>query len=503
VLRSTTIKPPPPRLSATVRLAFATTVFAALACGGKGTSGDPAPAPEQVWLDRVGSGPSQTARVCAKGARDRVAQALCEPSAASISGLEDVYAALRLSSRDQRRLAATTHSLSLSGRRVSAANPRVMVLANNDVPNGLSYEGVVATAFVRGEQAVELVGLDPVTYEYNFYLLRFAQACNDSRCTPEDLLSERVESGWTDWTLYADSDLEDTPFDCLSCHRPFGEGTLKLLLMRQVLDPWMHWSDFRVFDENLCPTSPPEGVAPKVIATSDGLDLVARLAGEHGKYAGVPLEELLASKSGDVLSDFMVDAENLIAESPLPPHPYAQLSLQTRETLCERFYTGQSPSWEVDKLTAQARGLPFPYYGPEVLDPAARSELLADPANFWARRPQAEPFDVLAALLSADVPSAVGFAPRESDSAPDILRGMCGRCHAADANPAFLRSRFNAEDTGSVSPSTFHQVRARLALPATSPDAMPPRLAGTLPAWAKDRILDYLAARCATPGACR
>ncbi|HEX2875904.1 MAG TPA: hypothetical protein VHP33_31855 [Polyangiaceae bacterium] len=495
------------RLSTSLWLAVAASALLALACGGKGATADrepaPAPAPEQVWLDRVGGGQAQTARVCAKGARDRVAQALCASPTPAISGLQELYGALRLASPDERRLAATTHSLSLSGRSVSAVNPRVMVVANNSVVGGLSYEGVVATAFARGEQLVELVALDPVTYEYNFYLLRFAQPCNASRCSPEDLLSERVETGWTDWTLYVDSDLENTPFDCLSCHRPFGGDTHKLLLMRQDLDPWMHWSDFRVFDESLCPTSPPEGVTPKVIATSDGLDLLASLAGEQATYAGIPLDELLATKSGDVLSDFLVDAENLIVDSPLPPHPYAQLSLRTRETLCERFYTGQSPSWEADRLTSRARGLPFPYYGPEVLDPAARSALLSDSANFWARHQEEDPFDLLAGMLGADVPTAVGFVPRESDTAPEILQGMCGRCHAADVNPALSRSRFSAEATDSVDPRTFREVRARLSLPPTSPDAMPPRRAGYLPDWAVERVLDHLAAHCSEPGACR
>lgn len=501
----TPTKPPSRRLSVLVWLLCATSTLWPLACGGQHISPGPSPEPppEQVWLDRIGRGPAQTARVCARGAQDRIAQALCKSPAPDLSGLEELYGALRLSPLDGRRLAAATHSLSLSGRTVSPANPRVMVLADNSVPGGLSYEGVVGTAFARGEQLVELVGLDPATYEYNFYLLRFAQACNASQCSAEDLLSERVESGWTDWTLYADSDLEDTPFDCLTCHRPFGGETHKLLLMRQVLDPWMHWSDFRVFDESLCPTRPPDGVTPKVIATSDGLDLVARLAGQKGKYAGVPMGELLATKSGDVLSDFMVDAETLVAASPLPPHPYAQLSLRTRETLCERFYTGQSPSWEFDRATSRARGLPFPYYGPDVLDPAARSDLLSRPALLWERRAQDDPFDVLTGVLGADVPSAVGFVPRESESAPEILRGMCGRCHAADANPRLLRSRFDAEATGNVEPSTFQEVRARLSLPPSSPDAMPPRRAGTLPGWAIDRVLQYLAARCSTPGACR
>ena len=132
---------------------------------------------------------SLPARVCARGADDRVAQALCASPPAAISSLEDLYGALQLASPDKRRLAATTHSLSLSGRTVSGANPRVVVLADNSVPGGLPYEGVVATAFARGEQQVELVALDPATYEYNFYLLRFVQRCNASRCTSEPLLT--------------------------------------------------------------------------------------------------------------------------------------------------------------------------------------------------------------------------------------------------------------------------------------------------------------------------
>ena len=154
-------------------------------------------------------------------------------------------------------------------------------------------------------------------------------------------------------------------------------------------------------------------------------------------------------------------------------------------------------------FVSRARGLPFPYYGPDVLDPAARSELVASRANFWESRRQEDPFDVLTGLLGAEVPSAVGFAPREGESAPEILRGMCGRCHAPDANPALLRSRFDAEATDSVAPATFQEVRARLSLPPSSPDAMPPRRAGALPGWAIDRVLEYLAARCSTPGACR
>jgi hypothetical protein len=416
--------------------------------------------------------------------------------------LDDLYRSLRLGPSDPRRIAATAHSLSLSGRSVSAANPRVMVFADTNAPDGFTYEGIVATAFARGQQLVELVALDPTTYEYNFYLLSFEQACNASRCTPEDLLGPSVESGWLDWTLYSDSDLQDTALDCLTCHRPFGADSHKQLLMRQVTDPWMHWGDFRGGDEDMCPEKPPAGAPRQVVATADGLDLLRTLEGETGTYAGLPVGELHAAESGEALSDFLVDAEVLITASPLPPHPYGQLGMQTRETLCERFYTGESPTWEEDRRTAQAGGFPFPYYAPDVLDTERRSELLAGRQVLWQRERERDAFEVAASWLATDVPAAVGFVPRETDEAPDILRGMCGRCHAASTDSALARARFNAE-AETIEPATFGEVATRLALPARSPKIMPPRPAGELPAWARERLLSYLAERCSVPGACR
>lgn len=456
---------------------------------------------EQAWLARVGTGREQTARACGRGATDRVARVLCGSESSKISSLDELYRALSLGP-GTRRVAATTHSLGLSMRTVSAANPRVFVLADNSVEGGLSYEGIVATAFSRGEQLVELVAVDPATYEYNFYLVSFVQECNRSRCTPEQLLGVEVESRWTGWTLYSDADLEDTPLDCLSCHRPFGENTHKLLQMRQDFDPWMHWSDFRQLDENGCPSRPPEGVAPHVVGKADGLDLLTALEGGSGAYAGVPLPELGAAASGDVMTDFLADAEVLITAAPIPPHPYVQFSLRTRETLCERFQTGQSPSWEEDRRLSRARGLPFPYHSPDVLDPALRERLAANRAEFWRARHELEAFDVASSLLAADVPAAVGFAPREGDGAPEILQGMCSRCHAAGTGAGLARARFVA-DASSITPALYRSVRQRLSLPPTAERAMPPRNAGQMPAWAIERVLAHLAERCEPAGQCQ
>ncbi len=458
---------------------------------------------EDVWLSRIGTGAEQLARVCRRGSTDRVATALCDPKAGPIEGLQDLYRALRLDQPAQRVLAATTHSLGLSARIVSAANPRVLVFANNSSANGdqFEYEEIVATAFTRGEQLVELSALDPATYEYNFYLLRYAQRCNDTRCAPEDLLTEQTEHGWRSWSLYSDEDLRDTPLDCVSCHLPFGAGTRKMLLMRQVVDPWMHWGDFRGGDERLCPERPPEGTTPRVIATADGLDLMRELEGATGTFAGVPVAEVHAAASGANMSDFLVDAENLIRVSPVPPYPYEQLSFPTREVLCERFHDGTSPTWDQGRAESVARGLHQPYYAPDVLGPESRAQLAAGRGAFL-RGQSGSAFDVAASLIAPEAASAVGFVPRADDAAPDILRGMCVRCHAQGTDPSLRRAAFDAEALDSIAPATFRAVRERLSLPKTAPGVMPPRRVGELPDWAISRVLDYLRERCAVAGAC-
>lgn len=485
------------------RLICSGLALSALACGG-GTTSAPAvqQSPEEAWLAEIGTGAAQNQRVCARGARDRVALALCADDVA-VNSLGDLYRELGLGPEGARRMAVTTHSLSLAGRTVSAANPRVMLFTDTNAPGGpVPYDEIVATAFTRGQQLVELVGLDPATYDYNFYLLKFDQACNGSRCTPEDLLGPRVESGWLDWTLYLDSDLEDTALNCLTCHRPFGADNPKQLLMRQVTDPWMHWGDFRGGDESMCPTKPPEGATPQVVASADGLDLLRMLEGETGSYAGLPVAELHAASSGDAMSDFLVDAELLLSASPAPPHLYGQLAFSTRETLCERFYTGESPTWDEERRTSQAGGFPFPYYAPDVLDEHRRSQLVAGRQALWQREHERDSFELAASLLASDAAAAVGFVPRATDAASDILRGLCVRCHAASTDPSLARARFDAE-AEAITPATFDEVARRLALPHWSPQAMPPRLAGELPAWAVERVLGYLAERCSIPGSCR
>lgn len=483
-----------------------------IAVGGAGCTRTPprpheARGPEDVWLARVGVGPQQTARVCARGASDRITRSLCDRATPPIRGLTDLYRAIRLDDPSPMLTAAVTHSMSLSARIVSEANPRVFAFQDLSTnPRAPTAEQAVVSAFVRGEQMVELAALDPVTFDFNFYLLRFEQACNQQRCTPEDLLTERIERNWTRWTLYGEQDLVDTPLDCVSCHQPFGPGTHKQFLMRQFIDPWMHWGGFRGGDERtLCPVRPADGGPGKTVVSVEGLELVRKLEGDTGRYAAIPVAQLLATDSGQAFTDLLNYAEGLVRSSPYGQqnnYPYGQVAFATREVLCERFHSGTSRTWDEHRRASRALGLPVPFYGPDVVEGSVRADLISDRAGVLTRRAPEDAYDVAAGFLANEVSSAAGFVPATDDSADTILQAMCVRCHSAATDPTLRRARFKADAISTLDPATAAAIRHRISLPGNSPEVMPPRRVGTLPGWAIERISRYLTTHCAQPGAC-
>jgi len=57
--------------------------------------------------------------------------------------------------------------------------------AHQELFSTLAAQGVAPT----GPWFSHHFRMDPATFDFNFYLLRFEQACNRARCTPEDLLT--------------------------------------------------------------------------------------------------------------------------------------------------------------------------------------------------------------------------------------------------------------------------------------------------------------------------
>ena len=448
------------------------------------------------------AGLSSTA--CAPGANDPVARALCASPLPTVRGLLDLYRALHLETFPEQRLrSATTHSVGLSGRIVSAINPRVFVFSNFALPAAheevLDPDHIAAVAFARGEQIVELVGYDPLARDFNFYLLKFQQACNQTRCAPADLLTAKIETEWTGWTLYADRDLEDTSLDCLSCHRPDGASAPKRLLMRQLSVPWMHWSGFQDFYPQLqCdPTRlpPGAGVPGDIVFQGEGTAGIEPVAGTTGgSYAGISIDELSSADSGHDLSSFISIAgatiegvgflEGLARRGE--PHRF-----DSTQILCE-LAVGRIDTWQRYQSELFERGFPVPHRRFDVLDSKKRAEATTDFAAFLSRNAATDAFELASGLMSAEAQEGCGFVPAPSEDAPTILRRMCVRCHDSATEPRLRRARFNAEALDRLDPETAATLWRRVTASRSSPELMPPLRAGELPAWALTKIEAFL-----------
>jgi len=456
---------------------------------------------ERIWLGHVGTGPAQTAVACGRGAADPIARTLCDPAAPTLGGLTDLYRALALAPDNGGLAAVATHSLGLSARTVSALNPRVVVFPRY---SPLDPNGIAAAAFSRGEPFVELVGFDPVTSDFNFYLVAFEPACGTG-CTPADLLSERLESGWTRWTLYGERDLEDTPLDCTSCHRP--EAAKGRLLMRQIDGPWMHWGDFRgVFSAtDVCPD--PAGIDASIVA--DGADLLRQVDGPDGRHGGVAVANLVAATSGYDLSSFLRYATGWAdgtGDVPcLAPYcPFAEPDpFPSQDILCDRLRDGDAGraggAWDGYRSVVRPGGFPVPHFDPDIVDGALRATVAADFAAFAAAPPPAgqsgDAFTKLSGLVAPGAARAIGFIPDETDSADVMLRGMCARCHNDRTDTRLARSRFNVDALDRLDAAGAREAARRIALPRTSPDRMPPLRSGELPGSAVARLSDFLSTR--------
>lgn len=439
--------------------------------------------PDEYWLLRIGDGPAQRRRVCDRGRNDRVTRALCNDDD-DVTGLKSLFGALRLESGFFNLSIATTSS-GLTFRTTSVLNPRLFLTSTAFEPESLN--DLVAVAFSRGDALVELVAFDAIADELNFYLLSYRQTCAADDCTMEEQLSGKTESSWKEWTLYDETDLEDTPLDCLSCHRPDGPGTPRRLLMRDIPDPWFHW--LPPVDQPSPCALPRGGEHPPRLLAPDLRAEFERIHGQDG-YAG---HDIAATRSSDGHNLHGLVLLFRASAQPVPrDEPFA---MDSRAVIDEWRCAETNDTWRAYRSRMlQGQGLPVPYYGFDVLDREKAAVALEDYPAYLRRHPGRSPFLLLRDFIAEEAQVATGGIIDGTAPAEAVLRQACIRCHDGRAPGLAVRARFRAD---AITADTAAAALRRLALPENSPYAMPPRRAGTLSASAKEKLVHLFQTRIA------
>jgi hypothetical protein len=460
--------------------------------------------PESVWLNAIGVGTVQTAKVCMRGAADPIALALCASPAPQVRSLVDLHTALGIPETEAqqmnngnlddqdgavRLIGMTANSASLVARSVSALNPRVVIGVVPDRNAAAdARRGHFAVGFARGEPFAELAGYDPSADRINFYLLAFTPQCGTEQCAPVQLLTQAVEHEWQNWTLYQAEDLANTPLDCLSCHQPGGATEPRRFLMRQLRNPWMHWmpQEPRNID---CGDGGRDGADDTQVSyvTPTLFDTFRQARTGDARYAGLELATLARVRAGRQLESFIESFEGTMRNQQVGETNEFPSRNVLSDSLCDNTQT----RWTTYRAPLQQGGRPVPFYLPDVLEPGKRDEAVLDYRAFLERQSGRDEFEVLADLMSDQALQAVGFQPEAGMNAADILTEMCVRCHNDTTDPSLTRAKFNAQSLDRLSPEEARKAIERISLPSDSPTLMPPRRFGTLPAWAADSLRSY------------
>lgn len=424
------------------------------------------------------TGAVQLAALCARNNGDAVSKAFCASATPPvITSLVDLQKLVGLDfkagnitngNNGNPAFVLTGHSTSLVTRFTSAINPRAIIftppITRGRTNKAQPLASFVAMGFVRGEQFVELVSNDPTANggkgDLNFFLFRFAQACNATAtgCSLDDLLTPKVESNFTSYSLYQDVDIKNTIFDCLQCHQTT-TGTPKILRQQELQNPWGHF-----FRNN----------------RSNGQQMLADYQAAHGTtetYAGIP---------GAVI--FNPNTTNNNGAGPFNgggPDPAALEGLvenQGFKTQPNEFDTttlldkGASAGWLV-LYDNHKTGLdiPPPYHENRVTDPT----LLATATAAYLATQTGTPLttdirDVFLASAYQDLSFRPSADLVTAGNGQGILVNMCQQCHNPNLDQTLTRARFDVTKLATMPAAEKQLAIHRLTLPDDVFRRMPP-----------------------------
>ncbi|MBS2017160.1 MAG: hypothetical protein JST00_30015 [Deltaproteobacteria bacterium] len=435
-------------------------------------------------LAALPKGTEQLKKLCARGARDKVAQTLC--SAPRITSIVDLQDALGLGFKDRGSnakngangnpgFAVLGNSSSLVARSVSAINPRAFVF-NPPPGRPARIPGYVIMGFARGEPFVELAAEDPNTRKLTFYLLKFDVDCEHKHtCRPADLLTPKVESGWKGWSLYDDEDLKNSIADCRHCHQPNGPSSKPMLRMQELQDPWTHW-----FHANR-----PGGAAL--------LEDFRRAHGSNEDYFGIP-GSLIQESDGRAIEDFILGQgfqtqPNMFDSQRIEQEVKSSASKQPEVNTP----AGTSSTWKrLYDAAASGRFIPVPYHDVKVTDPDKLDFAVSAYSKVMSGKMlESELPDIRRVFLDSAL-EEMTMKPKAGATGKEVLVQTCAQCHNPSLDQSVSRARFDVTKLDTMPRAMKDLAIARLKLPASDVKRMPPAIFRSLPDDALARAIQEL-----------
>ncbi|MBL8610973.1 MAG: hypothetical protein JNL38_26765 [Myxococcales bacterium] len=449
------------------------------ASSGTSSSGSNAPgetAPPEPTLDDIfkslKSGEEQRKELCARGGTNRVTQMMCGASAPKIESLADLQGALGLAFQSPNSTGRNAngqngnpgfvlsgHSSSLVARYTSAINPRAIVFSPQGGAN------LVAMGFVRGEQFAEIVARDSSQNGLRFFLVAFKQACNAAPggCTPGELLTPAIEKGWTSVTIYEDTDVKNTIFDCTHCHQTAGTNTPKMLRFQELQNPWTHF-----FRDN----------------TPGGQALLADYHAAHGRaegYGPIPANQIDSSDPARL--------ESFVRGAGFAAQPNEFLTSRIEQEVRQSAPSqpgnnttpGTSPTWQglYSKFVAGAAIAP-PYHDVKVTDPTKLAAMTSAYQQFLGGSLEASKLPDIRDVLLGAAAVDMGLAAKPGLDGKGLLVQMCQSCHNPNLDQTISRARFDVTKLATMSREEKEVAISRLRLASTNPAKMPPSRFRTL-----------------------
>lgn len=423
----------------------------------------------------IAKGAEQLRQLCARTGQDKVRKVFCGTTPPQIKSLVELQRAIGLGivnpdlvGRRQNGMGGnaaftfTGASSSLVGRYSSAINPRLIMFSP---PTGEIIPDMVALAFVRGEQFVEIAARDPVTGQMNFYLVRFEQACNQlpEGCSIGELLTPGIEKNWTSLTVYEDIDVQNTIMDCRHCHQPDGEGTPKILRMQELKSPWTHF--FR------------DNTASQVLLR----DFYAA-HGQTEDFAGVPaamIESSDPARLEQLVRNHGFGNQPNVFPSAVIEH---ELSKTGEKNIASAPGLGRSDTWQglYDRFV-KGEFIAPPYFAIRVTDPDKLASMTASYQAYRAGKISAKMLPDLRNVLLDTGLRDMGFMAKAGLSGRELLLNACAQCHNAKLPQNISRAKFDV-DLSKMSREAKNAAIERIRLSPDDVKLMPPTRFRTLTA---------------------